>query len=40
MSQLRAEGYKIILDVDVNENSADRKLAKVLLEIRLIEAFY
>ena len=30
ISQLRAKGYKIILVVDINKNSVDRKLNKDL----------
>ena len=40
ISQLRAEGYKVALTMDTNENSVDRKLAKALQQIGLIEAFY
>ena len=30
ISQLRAEGYEVILAVDINENSVDSRLNKAL----------
>jgi hypothetical protein len=39
MSNLRAQGYEVILAVDMSENSVDSKLNKALHQVGLIEAF-
>ena len=39
MSNLRAQGYEVIIVVDMSKNSVDSKLNKVLHQVSLIEAF-
>jgi hypothetical protein len=40
ISQLRAKEHKVVLAVDINENSIEDRLNKALHQVRLLETSY